>query len=532
MINRMLKGDKKTFLMSLFILSITISLVFLVATMLIQAENNRDKRLEVDISERERIASEEYFINYKIDRLTSDLQFINDTLQQNYPTDGDFSDIEKLLLSYSKSRRVYDQIRFINMQGDEIVRVDYSTNGAVVIPQNKLQNKKDRYYFQQTIELDKGQMYLSPLDLNVENDAIELPINPVIRLAQPFFDQNGIKRGIIILNYSASDVLEQIASIANTSFGSVFFLNNAGYWLFNSRDSYTEWAFSYNPESTVKFPNYFPNEWKKISEGGSGTITTANGYFCYTTIQFEKIHPAGEDGSTISCDIGNWYIMSYIPSASSTGTYPSNNLSNLVIASFQQYYLIYILIVLVSALLAGFATSSKSKSQQVKFFSEYDVMTNAYNRHAGIDKLSGMYKSIAKNGCILSICFIDVNGLKVVNDTLGHDVGDELIITVAKTIQAHIRGNDFLIRLGGDEFVIAFQGIDETLAETVWSRITTEFEAINNTEHRKYSISVSHGIKTLSCDLDQKLDSVLNQADVKMYDEKRRIKSNIQIIRE
>ena len=132
----------------------------------------------------------------------------------------------------------------------------------------------------------------------------------------------------------------------------------------------------------------------------------------------------------------------------------------------------------------------------------------------------------------MSVCFIDINGLKQINDTLGHESGDELIISVAKTIRAVIRSNDFLIRLGGDEFLIVFQNIAAAQAEEVWSRIVAEFEKINQAEHRKYKISVSHGIEMLSCDLNQVLDTVLHQADAKMYDEKRKIKSNLQIIRE
>lgn len=531
MMKRMLRGDKKGFFVTFALIFVCMTLLFLISTMLKEAEVNRDKRNEVDFSENSLIASEVYFINYKIERITSDLDFVYNTLQLNFPADGDFSNLEKLWLAYSDNRKVYNQIRFIDTQGDEVLRVDYTKGGAQAIPQDQLQNKKDRYYFQQTIGLERGQIYISPLDLNIERGAIELPINPAIRLAQPFFDQNGIKRGIVILNYSASDILKQIASIAKSSYGNVFFLNNEGYWLYNTQDPVTEWAFSYDPASSVKFPSDYPTEWEMISADGSGMLTTDNGYFRYATIPFGSIHTTSEEGSMISCDMGNWYIVSFIPAVSGTSIYPSSKLSNLAVASFQQYYLIYAMIVLISGLLAGFATSSRSKSKQVKFFSEYDAMTNAYNRRAGIEKLFDVYKSLSKVNCVMSVCFIDINGLKEVNDTLGHESGDELIITVTNTIRAHIRSDDFLIRLGGDEFLIAFQGIDETLAEAAWSRIVTAFDSINNTEQRRYLISVSHGIQVLNCTVNQILDNVLHEADAKMYEEKRQIKSALQIIR-
>lgn len=532
MIKKIFTDDKKTFILSFIVTFVVIACIFLVATMLLQAESNRDKRVEVDITERGLIASEQYFIEYKISRLTNDLQFIYDSLQQNDADDTDYSEVATLWRSYSNTRKVYDQIRFLDTDGNEIIRVDYDEKGAIIRPKSELQNKSDRYYFQQTIQMSEGQTYLSPLDLNVENGAIELPINPVLRLAKPFFDRNGVKKGMVILNYSAADVLSQIDAIAASSFGEVYFLNSDSYWLYNSHKSYNEWAFAYNPESTVKFSNYFPAEWNMIASGGSGTMTTDNGYFSYSTIPVNAMHTDAEQSEALTCLVGNWYIVSFIPFTGALGEYPSSDLGSLALASLRQYAIFYITILLFSAVLAGFITSTYKKSRQVKFFSEYDGMTGAYNRHAGLDKLANVYQSLSKANCVMSICFIDVNGLKEVNDTLGHEVGDALLTSVSKTILAHIREDDFIVRMGGDEFLIVFQGIDDSLAEAAWTRIVAEFEIINNTEQRKYLISVSHGIKMLNCTLNQMLDNVLNQADVKMYEEKRQIKRSIQIIRE
>jgi len=531
MIKRMIKGDKKTYLISFIAVFLSITLTLMVSTMSIQAQINQNARIKVDISEQSLIAAEEYLIEYRINRLTSDLNFIYDTLKQHFQKEDDYRHIEELWLAYSDTRRVFDQIRYLDAEGNEIVRVDYAPDGAFVMPKDQLQNKKDRYYFQQTINLNENQIYISNLDLNMEKGAIEMPINPVIRFARPFFDESGVKQGIVILNYYASDILTMIESVGSSSFGEVFFLNKDGYWLYHSNDSYTEWAFSYNPDSTVNFKNYYPKEWGMISAGGTGTMTTDNGYFCYAAIPFDTIRFDNDSEFQISSEIDSWYIMTHIKTDTASTPYPSSSIIDLARSSFRQNYLIYALAILFSALLAGFITSSRTRSKQVKFFSEYDVMTNAYNRHSGIDKLSDAYKSLSKSGCNLSVCFLDINGLKEINDTLGHEVGDELIITVSKTIRSVIRANDFLVRLGGDEFLIVLQGVDEERAEEVWSRIVAEFDNINNTEHRKYLISVSHGVKMLSCNLNQVLDNVLHQADAKMYDEKRRIKANLQIIR-
>ncbi len=531
MVKKAYTNNKKTFLVSFFIILFTVSVLFMATTMIIKAESNKLKSVEIDVSERSLVDSEQYFITYKINRLISDLTFLRDTLSLNYPDNGDFSDLTALWLSYSNHRTVFDQIRFIDELGNEVVRVNYSDSGAYVTALEDLQNKSDRYYFTESISLDQNQVYMSPLDLNIENDAIELPIKPVIRLATPFFDSNGVKQGIVIVNYSANDILAQIASVATSSYGKIYFLNDDGYWLYNSGDPYTAWAFCYDEDSTVKFPNYFAKEWEIISGGGNGAIDNEDGYFCFTSIKVSDVSLSESKIKTVSCDVGNWYIVSYIPKSATSTVYPSSGIWDLTRQAFTEYYPFYIILFAFSLVLAGFVASSQEKSREVKFFSEFDAMTNAYNRRSGIDKLSSIYKNLSKFNCNTSICFLDVNGLKEVNDTLGHEAGDELIITVASVIRSNIRADDFLIRLGGDEFLIVFAGIDVDNAELVWNRIVAALDAINNSENRKYLISVSHGTESLSCAVVSPLDLVLHEADVKMYEEKRIIKSKIKIIR-
>ena len=531
MVKRMLRGDKKTFLLSLLFVFLACSAILLVSTTLLQADINKDTRIKTEITEQSLVKAEQFLITYKIDRLTSDLQFICDSLPEELSQTGDYSHVEELWLAYSNSRKIFAQIRLINTSGDEVVRVDHSPDGAYVVPKDQLQNKKDRYYFKSAIALNAGQIYLSNLDLNIENGVIELPINPMIRLAQPYFDQIGIKQGLVVLNYSASDILKQIESVASSSAGEVFFLNKDGYWLFNSANASSNWAFSYDSDSPVKFPNLYRDEWNQISSGEAGTLITKNGFFYYTTIPVNSICQSSDGGMQVISDIDRWYIVSHIPNGLRASIYPAGDVRTLLRVTFEKYYFLYWFALIFAAVLAGYITSSKTRSKEVKFFSQYDVMTNAYNRHSGMNKLSDAYRALSKTGCNMSVCFIDINGLKEINDTLGHESGDELIITIAKTIRSVIRTEDFLIRLGGDEFLIVLQGVDEMTAEDIWSRIVSIFETINDTENRRYRISVSHGIEMLHCSINEVLDQVLHSADAKMYDEKRRIKTNLQIIR-
>jgi len=132
---------------------------------------------------------------------------------------------------------------------------------------------------------------------------------------------------------------------------------------------------------------------------------------------------------------------------------------------------------------------------------------------------------------LASLCFIDINGLKEVNDVLGHKLGDELIVLVSSVIKKTIREQDFLIRLGGDEFLIVFHNIRKEIAEDIWQRIVQNYNQINQIEDRPYMISVSHGIVDFDNTCKDLVDDLINAADEKMYHEKQIIKSGLTVVK-
>ncbi len=69
---------------------------------------------------------------------------------------------------FSEIKPYFDQVRFLGMSGMEVIRINHSAAGIEVVPKERLQNKGDRYYFKDAISLKKGEVYISPLDLNIE----------------------------------------------------------------------------------------------------------------------------------------------------------------------------------------------------------------------------------------------------------------------------------------------------------------------------------------------------------------------------
>lgn len=165
------------------------------------------------------------------------------------------------------------------------------------------------------------------------------------------------------------------------------------------------------------------------------------------------------------------------------------------------------------------------------YFNEmmYDQLTNAFTRKSGLAKLNRLTQFDDRSHLTLSLCFIDINGLKEVNDLLGHKYGDELIVTSVDCIKKEIRAEDFIVRMGGDEFLIVFNGIDAQTSEKVWQRINQRYGNINLEENRRYIISVSHGIVSFDTYEKSETEILIKSADDKMYTEKKYIKEDLKL---
>ena len=156
----------------------------------------------------------------------------------------------------------------------------------------------------------------------------------------------------------------------------------------------------------------------------------------------------------------------------------------------------------------------------------FDQLTKVYTRKAGLAKLGKLMSQHYRTNFILSLCFIDINGLKIVNDVLGHKQGDRLIEKSINVIKNEIRNDDFIIRMGGDEFLIVFKGINQPSTEQIWQRINQKYMEINDKEKEPFNISVSHGVVAFDHAVKSELDEWIRHADDKMYIEKRIIKED------
>lgn len=149
-----------------------------------------------------------------------------------------------------------------------------------------------------------------------------------------------------------------------------------------------------------------------------------------------------------------------------------------------------------------------------------DFLTHCKNRNAfEIDMNNMIQSNRQKNKMILSF---DLNGLKKVNDTLGHQEGDEYIKTSARIIAECIGENGILYRTGGDEFFAWMNYLGEENAEAILENIFQQMEKENQSEKYHFELSLAAGYAAYDENLDKDLFDTYKRADMKMYDEKRK----------
>lgn len=176
-----------------------------------------------------------------------------------------------------------------------------------------------------------------------------------------------------------------------------------------------------------------------------------------------------------------------------------------------------------SILLAGSdITDRKEMEKKLTEHASKDAMTGTYNRRMGMELLEKYMGLSERTGTPLSICFIDVNNLKKVNDVYGHNAGDELIKDTAVLLHNSIRDTDILCRLGGDEFLIIFPKCNRDNAEEIWKRIEKYCDAANLATKKNYTISMSRGFAEYEVGV--RLEYFVEMADNEMYEDKKRKK--------
>lgn len=204
--------------------------------------------------------------------VSSDLFYLKDstatTRMINANTEevvGALKSLEDDFLVFSENKKIYHQIRFLNADGMEVVRVNRENDKSYIVHRAKLQNKKSRYYFADTAKLPEGVLMISPLDLNREKGKVEMPLRPVIRYGTPLFDRNKQFKGIVLFNVIASKLLSIVRDDSEKDELLVFIDGKGNY--FSHRDTEKEWGGKNDKDTGENFNKDFPQVAGEIISG-------------------------------------------------------------------------------------------------------------------------------------------------------------------------------------------------------------------------------------------------------------------------
>lgn len=164
--------------------------------------------------------------------------------------------------------------------------------------------------------------------------------------------------------------------------------------------------------------------------------------------------------------------------------------------------------------------SHRAHARRVEHLAYHDALTGLPNRSLLTRLLEDRIRQATRYGGRLAVLFLDLDGFKRINDTLGHDAGDELLREVARRLQTVLRGSDVVARMGGDEFVILLpEVLHEGRVTTVGRNVLAALQAPFVLLGERFSVTASIGISVFPQDGTDE-QTLMKNADIAMYDAK------------
>ena len=156
-----------------------------------------------------------------------------------------------------------------------------------------------------------------------------------------------------------------------------------------------------------------------------------------------------------------------------------------------------------------------------------DALTGLYNRRRFFLLAEQYLKTVSRIKKRFSLLYIDIDGLKGINDQYGHNEGDQTLISLATILKKTFRRSAIIARIGGDEFVVLLELSNEN-GEMLITRLYENIRDYNTTGFHRYGLSISMGAARFDPEHPVSIDELLSKADALMYAQKRRAKEILQ----
>jgi len=214
------------------------------------------------------------------------------------------------LLLFVEIKKVYDQVRYLDITGMEVFRANYNAGQPFLTPARQLRFKGSSYYAVEGLKLMRGDIYISPFDLNVEHGAVEEPHKPMIRFVTPVFGETGMRQGVVVLNYLGTRLLDIFDRAPGGAGDQMMLLNEQGYWL-KSPEHEDEWGFMFEDRRDRTLQSRQPEVWARISSQDSGQFWDKGGLYTFATFCLADVIDTSKVLNP-EHEAGCWKIVSFV----------------------------------------------------------------------------------------------------------------------------------------------------------------------------------------------------------------------------
>ncbi|MCP4298095.1 MAG: diguanylate cyclase [Proteobacteria bacterium] len=266
------------------------------------------------------VDKQQEIIENEFSNITSDLIFLSrqQTLGRQLLSSANQITRRDLAIDFqlfAEQKVKYEQIRYLDESGMEVVRINYREGRVEIVGENDLQSKSGRYYFKDSLRLENSEIFISPIDLNIERGEIERPLKPTVRLGTPVFDSIDKKRGIVVLNYLAGNLFKLIAKTIASTASTSLILNREGYFI-KGRTVDDEWGFMLPDRKRKTMGKLYPEAWNEIQHKKRGQLTNQMGLFTFSEVVLKRFGGTGVVTKNKSDNLPqSWKIVLHTPSS-------------------------------------------------------------------------------------------------------------------------------------------------------------------------------------------------------------------------
>ena len=169
-------------------------------------------------------------------------------------------------------------------------------------------------------------------------------------------------------------------------------------------------------------------------------------------------------------------------------------------------------------------TERKKMEKELQKLAHYDILTGSCSRGYGLALLEQQIKTAKRKKTTILLLYLDVDNFKYINDTFGHQEGDKVLKESVKLFKSTLREIDIICRMGGDEFLLIFPDNSSKETSLIRSRLEKNLSQLNKRIKKDYQIKFSMGFSEYLPDKPKALDELINIADQRMYEEKKKNK--------